>query len=468
MKIEKRNERKLGLAIYAIAIVLSLFILSVKTAIAENAPTAQNSLVAQPKTPIQHIVIIMQENHAFDNMFGVFPNVQSQYALSMTDCVPKNLTDSSAGTICPFSANKISNFNSFKLDHGWQTSHYAYDSAKMDGFYAAQLAFPTFNASYSMMYLDQKEVPDYWDLASYYSLDANFFSSILAPSLPNHFYLVAGQSGGIITNNYKQTNYDLSFPTIAPELENAGVDWKFYTAGWTDNLDCKVLDNQNANVGGWAHFWQPLIYFPAIQTVKPICDNLLNYNDFMKNMSHGYLPQVSWLMPDVRVSDHPGTTSTLVPGQEYVASIIDKIEESSFWSSTVIYLTWDDFGGYYDSVPPTQVDSYGYGFRVPLITISPWSKQGTITYTGQEDFTAFLSTIEYNWGLSPLTNRDAMNAPLFQGLDFSQPMLKPLILPTSSLAKYPYNICSNCVYHPIEPMNISQVQLLPGEEEDYD
>jgi phospholipase C len=383
-------------------LLLIVFLRAVTSASAQNASLAT---LQQPKTPIQHIVIIMQENHAFDNMFGVFPNVEPQYALNTTmDCIPKNLTNPSGGNICPFSADKIADFNSFKLDHSWQTSHYAYDNGKMDGFYAAQVSCcPTFNASYSMMDLDQKQVPDYWDLASYYSLNANFFSSILAPSLPNHFYLVAGQSGGIITNNYKKTNYDLKFPTIASELVNSGVSWKFYTVGWDDGLDCEVLNNQNTNVGGWTHLWQPLIYFPAVQTSKPACNNLLNYNDFIKNVSHGYLPQVSWFMPNVRVSDHPGTTKTLVPGQEYVATIIDKIEESPFWDSTVIYLTWDDFGGYYDSIPPTQVDAYGCGFRVPLITISPWSRQGTITYTGQEDFTAFLSTIEYNWGLSSLT-----------------------------------------------------------------
>jgi hypothetical protein len=185
-------------------------------------------------------------------------------------------------------------------------------------------------------------------------------------------------------------------------------------------------------------------------------------------LANNTLPQVSWLEPEPSESCHP-SQGTLESCQEYVTSVIDDIEQSSAWNSSVTFLTWDEYGGYYDSVPPPQIDEWGDGFRVPLIVISPYTIQGLVgpcyasrttdcapsykyynNYTNSygitstEDFSAFLSTIEYNFGVKPIALRDAEEPSLFYMLNFSQTPLKPLFFSSNyDLARYPLSACNN-------------------------
>src|SRR4029077_6553227 len=189
--------------------------------------------------------------------------------------------------------------------------------------------------------------------------------------------------------------------------------------------------------------WSPLLGFPQLQLSQSTCRDNQNTGDLMKNITNGYLPGVAWVTPNTTSSDHPGF-STLAAGQQYVTSLVNAISSNpTLWKSTAIFITWDDWGGYYDHIAPKQVDAIGYGFRVPLIVISPYVKSGSISYGqpygNQEDFSSFLSTIEANWGLSPLSSaRDGADASLFYMFDFAQAPLTPLLLPSNSLASYPY------------------------------
>ncbi len=419
-------------------------------------------------SPIQHVVFLVQENRAFDNYFGVYPGVSPPYALDLATCIPTNLANPTGPCVGPINLDdNVSLVNKIDLSHDPPAATMSFDNGKMDGFYAAQYKYycgpnalflnpKCLNnvaqiAKLTMEYYTNATVPDYWDLASYYSLDANFHSSMMGASLPNHLYTVAGQAGTVQYNNY---NFDkLTFNNIANVMTQYGVAWKYYSAGWSDTLDCTALTQTKAQSlatqTGYNAFWSPLQYFNTTPLNPTTCHNQQNLDDFFNDAYAGNLPQVSWIVGNVSYTEHTGSASGptgIVKGQEYTASVIDAISSNpTLWSNTAIFLTWDDWGGFYDSIPPQS----GYGFRVPLVVISPFSQQGMIFYGPngqQEEFSAFLSTIEQNWNLPSLTSRDASEPSLFYMLNFTQAPLAPLILPTAGLATYPLSSCTVCAY----------------------
>lgn len=446
-------------------IILALLVFGIlaETSVAPQSQ-ALTSVPAKAKTPIQHIVIIMQENHAFDNYFGTFPGLAKGYKENLNVCMPISNT-TKKGCVKPFDAdNESLTLQGIDLFHSWIPSHLAFNNGSMNGFITGQLQyasgtkmknFTLANATTTMGYYTNQTLPDYWDYASYYALDANFFSSTLSYSLPNHYYLVAARDDGL---DYNEPHlFNLTYPTLTGELDAAGLSWRFYTGGWQDQWDCKPFNNtvfeNSLDDAGFDFYWSPLADFPAVQQ-GPDCADMLNYNDLMQNLSSGYLPNVTWITPNTTLSEHPGLSSPLQTSQEYVSGIINAISSNpKLWNNTAIFLTWDEFGGYYDNVAPVQFDQFGYGFRVPLIVISPYVEAGKIFYgkpSGeQEDFSALLSTIEYNWGLANLTDRDGLflsTKGLFYMFDFKQTPLSPLILPSNVLGTYPYSTCSTCRY----------------------
>lgn len=392
----------------------------------------------QPVTKIQHIIVIMQENHSFDNFFGTFPGLDPKYALNDTKCQLTDIHNPNSNCVHPFNGDSINaQIQSMDLLHDWSSAQLAHDNGLMDAFVYAQtqksrIDFPT----YAMSYFTSKSLPNYWDYATYYSLDANFFSSSFGPSYPNHLYMVAAQDYGIISND---PHDNLQFQTIINEFKKTNIDWKFYAADWKDSLRC-VSNPFKSNSKA---LWNILPSFPLIQTSRSTCMRIVNTSDFARDVQNGHLPQVAWITPAWLTSDHPGE-GDLNSSQIYVAKIINDIESKpALWNNTAIFLTWDDYGGYYDHMVPNQVDSEGYSFRVPLIVISPYAKTGTISYGAgqQHDFTSILSTIESNWNLKSLTSRDANSQPLWYLFNFSQPILQPLSLPTNNLAIYPPTTC---------------------------
>ena len=405
-------------------------------------------------SPIKHVIFMIQENHAFDNMFGTFPGLPSQLALSPSTCMPQP----SGPCVAPFNADNQPIIQQTDICHTSTCAHLAYDNGRMDGF---GLAVSTNLSRYPMAYYDGQAIPYYWDYAQYYTLNDLFMSSALSFSLPNHLYTVAAQGG--ITDKCSgicQTPYNLTFADIGTELTQHGISWAYYQYNWNDSLDCNGVVPWTAayvsshvhgtgSGGGYDGFWSGEADFVKVQQTPGECQGLQNYNDLSSAITSNGLPSVSWIIPAPGVSEHP-QQSTWLQGEKYTSSIINAIEKSPAWNSTVIYLTWDDYGGYYDNVVPTQIDHYGMGMRVPLIAISPYSKQGQIVngpsygysggQTSQEDFSSFLATIEYNWNLQPLTQRDAEQPNLFYMLDFHQSPLPPLYLGSSGVV-YPYQTC---------------------------
>jgi len=400
-----------------------------------------------PRTPIQHIVIIMQENQAFDHFFGFFPGIASPYAESKTVCEPKQLTNPSLGCVKPWNGDSQSNTiqMSDPLLHDWSQAWGDYNNGLMNGFVSTQQ--PELNPSAAMSYFTGVTLPDYWDFASYFGLDVNFYHSAMSYTYPNHLYLVSGQTYPPCTIGIC-TVTNLNFATIVNQLQAKGISWKYYAGNYGTSSQCRAISNGD--------YLNVLPDFPAIQLNSATCHKITNLSTLWNDLARGNLANVVWITPNATVSDHP-QQGTLAHGQMYVSKIVDSIEKNAtLWKSTAIFLTWDDWGGYFDHMKPTIVDKYGYGFRVPLIVISPYVVAHGIFYGKnfqQEDFSSFLTTIEYNWGLNNLTDRDGSVPNLFYTMNFNQAPLLPLILPTNGLATYPVGSCSVCRVGFVQPLS---------------
>jgi phospholipase C len=274
---------------------------------------------------------------------------------------------------------------------------------------------------YTLGYMDASVIPNYWAYAGHYTLCDKFFSSITSPSFPNHLYLVAGQDGGLITDysinktgQYQTYLINLYFPSVIELLGNARISWKYYIG----------RPNPRLETG-----WNPLPGFRDhllnVGKLYSLDSHLGTTDEFYKNIQQHTLPQVCWIAPNSNVSEHP--PHNVQDGMWYVTGLINAVMLSPYWNHCAIIVMWDEPGGFYDHVPPVQVDKFGFGFRVPALVISPWSKAGTVVHT-QYDFTSTLALLETKYGLSALTERDGSSNSMLDCFDFSQTPLPPYII----------------------------------------
>ena len=375
---------------------------------------------------ISHVIVLFQENHTFDNYFGTYPGVNGLNA-------PGALAEAPGGPGAkPF---LLTSATPKSMNNSWTSAHKAYDGGKMDGFLGAQGG-----SNQTMGHFDYHLIPYYWDYASQYVLMDNFFSSVMGPSLPNHVYMIAGQAGGLTINSRnEELNFTsnsiqdgtMEFQSAINELQAAKVSWRYYAGYYSE------LSN-----------WNPLPTMASIKDNQTMLKNLVDTDQFVTDVKNNNLPSVSWVMPESdEVSEEPPGNVTL--GELAVTAEINAVMSSRYWNSTVIFLTWDDWGGWYDHVTPPQVDGYGYGFRVPLLVISPYAKQGYVDGT-QGDFTSILKFIETTFHIPTLSTRDAAAGNILGAFDFSQRPRAPLVLPGSFLPNhYPLTYRNGSVLAPV-------------------
>ena len=422
------------------------------------------------QSKIQHLVFIIQENHSFDNYFGTYPGANG---LPADTALPINLTDPSLGSVSPYHLNEtlpisivgdelppgVADPDDFSADlaaesngsvspfhllteslgqdlsHAWEVAHEAYDNGKMDGFVAAE------GSNLTMGYYDRSDIPYYWDYADNYVLDDNFYSSLMGPSFPNHLYIASGTNGptnmtetwilngSIINNPSSLQGIDLTWSTLAQELSGAGISWRWYDG------------DANATA---PTIWNVLPLFDYFQThPNELSAHVKNTQDFVTDAKNNDLPAVSWIIPgdwhpptlpsifaNQSISEHPPARSDA--GMDYVAYLVNQVMQSPDWSSTAIIITWDDYGGFYDHVPPPQVDAYGEGFRVPTLVISPWAKHGYIDDT-QYEFASLLKLAEDNFNLPAVNSwgRDVKANDMMNSFNFSQTPQPTLIEPAN-------------------------------------
>lgn len=363
---------------------------------------------------VRHVVVIVQENRSFDNLFGTFPGADGA------------TSGSNYGQIVPLTSAPLE--SGPDLDHyhtGWWAD---WDNGRNDGFAHPYTTNP---GLFPYTYVPQSEIQPYWTLAREFVLADRMFQSNTGPSYVAHQYIIAGQSAdadelptgggfngawgcdsppGTTVSVVGPNGTDLPGPfpcfdyqTMADLLDQAHVSWKYYapTMGQDKGFIWSAYDAiKHIRYGP---DWAGDVISPETQVLSDI--------------ETRQLAQVSWVMPSWANSDHPNTNSN--SGPDWVASIVNEIMTSPYWQDTVIFITWDDWGGFYDHVPPPQIDSMGLGFRVPLILVSPYAKRGYISHQ-QHEFGSILNFTEKLYGLPSLGTRDAVSDDFQDCFDFSQ------------------------------------------------
>lgn len=391
---------------------------------------------------IEHFVFIMQENRSFDHYFGTYPGAEG---------LPPGVSfrDPYDGTLV--SLYHDTNDVNLGGPHGWIDAQADIDGGKMDGFLKEAYTgitlggipfrpgkAPGTNPQDVMGWHDYHEIPNYWNYAGLYVLQDHMFESVASYSLPAHLYMLAAQSGGYV--GYEQpmpTTYN--FPEITELLGSDKIDWKYYvTSGkLPDTEDDRVVgteEEQEQNPDTYT-YWNPLPAFPTVQNNPAQRSRLQDTAQFYVDAKQGELPQVSWVIPSGAVSEHP--PERVRDGMAYVTGLVNAIMSGPNWNSTAIFISWDDWGGFYDHVPPPQIDQYGLGIRVPGLVISPYAKENYIDHKTYS-FESWLKIVEERFGVYPMTARDTNALDMIDSFDFSQKPRPPVILsPTREGSSYP-------------------------------
>ncbi len=381
----------------------------------------------------------MQENRAFDNFFGTFPGA---IGIPPNLCIPYNPNSIAAGCVRPYlTTNPITNPD---LPHAYNASQIAYDNGKMDGFLQAAGGAN----SEPLSYYGNQTIPVIWSYATHYTLADMFFSSVKSYSQPNHWYMVAGTSpqvsifetsqqekancvvGGVLTMaTCAYINEAQPIQTIVDLLSNSGLTWKYYDAPLTSSLTRAIMN------GGAFDYWNTLGAKNSSYT-PPYYKNFVWRGQILNDTLDGNLPQVSWVIPAGSISDHPPANVTY--GEYWIGEVVNNIMNSQYWRNTAIIVTWDDYGGFFDTVVPPVVPQFGLGFRAPAIIISPYAKSHFIDNTTYS-FGSMLRLIEWNFKLPSLGTQDSVSNNMLNAFDFGQP----------PRAAYPY---------PLTPQDYATIQ----------
>ena len=432
---------------------------------------------------IKHIIVIMQENRSFDSYFGTYPGADG---FPMKDgvlavCNP----DPKAGEcIKPYHDSQDANGGG---PHGEKASIAAIDGGKMDGFVAqaesgrkgclpgASPVCTNASGADVMGYHDEREIPNYWAYARAFVLQDHMFEPNASWSLPEHLFQVSAWSAYCTEHNKPESctnalqspgmprdfgaRTTAAFGGEARNPRHAGpiyawtdltyllhkhhVSWGYYVVKGTEpdceddsQVNCPPV-KQNARTPG---IWNPLPYFDTVKQdgelgrIQPI-------ENFYEQARKGTLPAVVWVVPSGDVSEHP--PALVSAGQTFVTGLINAVMKGPNWKDCAIFLSWDDWGGFYDHVVPPKVDENGYGLRVPALVISPYARSGFIDKQTLS-FDAYLKFIEDDFlgGMRLDPKADGRPDPrptvrenvpqlgdLVKAFDFNRKPVQPLVLP---------------------------------------
>ena len=427
---------------------------------------------------IEHVIVIMQENRSFDSYFGTYPGADGipigpdgQPSV----CVPDPV---SGACVRPFHDSADLNHGG---PHGAPAAVADIGGGKMDGFIAqAELGrrqacrnpndpqcTPGGQVPDVMGYHDQREIPNYWSYAQAFVLQDHMFEPNASWSLPSHLFMVSGWSAHCTTpgdpescQNALQspgnppdfrpsgvrgarTIPDYAWTDLTYLLHQQGVSWAYYVEGGTepdcadDAMTCQPV-RQHARTPG---IWNPLPWFDTVKQDGEL-SNIRDLSGYFAAAASGTLPAVSWIDPSGPDSEHP--PALVSRGQAYVTALVNAAMQGPEWSSTAVFIAWDDWGGFYDHMVPPTVDENGYGLRVPGLVISPYARPGFIDHQILS-FDAYLKFIEDDFlvgqRLDPANDGRPDPRPdvrenatilgdLRADFDFDQPPRPPLLLPT--------------------------------------
>lgn len=358
---------------------------------------------------IEHVVIIIQENRSFDHYFGSYRGVRgfSDQSMAFEQSDPANTMHSPVGKLLPFHLDTFTTDAACTHDiaHDWVPQHQSWDSGTMDGFVSSRLPINSNDAVLTMGYYTRADLPYYYAVADAFTICDNYFCSVIGPTDPNRLYTMAasidpdGKNGGpllqsLVTN--RASFYGrLTYTTMPEQLQARGISWKVYSSPDANILNGILSDNV-------------LSYFKNFQDPASV----LHQNafgpqfptDFLADALSGNLPQVSWLIAPVVVSDHPPSPSLF--GENVLSTIVGALTANpAQWAKTVLFATYDENGGFFDHVPPVTappgtageyitapavpdptvvgnppiLGPIGLGFRVPMLIVSPFSRGGFVS-----------------------------------------------------------------------------------------
>jgi phospholipase C len=366
-----------------------------------------SSLQNDTNTPIEHLIVVMQQNHTFDNYFGTYPGVDG---LPPDICLPVSLSDPD-NPFCVASFN-IGEYPISDLAHGATIFVEKYNDGQMNGFVDA-LNRRHQDGTLTMGYFDDRDLPYYWNLADQYVLFDSYFSSAHTGSIMNRMFWVSGTPGSDV-NRLPEGGYG-DIPTIFDRLQERGISWKFYINNYDPGLNYRSLaelDYLPPQVQ-----WVPLLNYDRFLDDPELSSRIVDLDEYYVDLENGTLPAVSYVLL-LGATEHPIADVGL--GERLNRTMIQMLMQSEMWESSAYMITYDDWGGWYDHVPPPVVDQYGYGFRVPAMLVSPYARQGHIDHT-LLDHTSILKFIESNWDIPPLGERDANANNFLTAFDFSSP-----------------------------------------------
>jgi phospholipase C len=369
---------------------------------------------AKPNTPIEHFIVVMQQNHTFDNYFGTYPGANG---IPEGVCLPTSISNSSSGScVAPYT---ITDQPITDLSHSDATFAGQFQNGQMNGF-VATLNSLNQDGTLSMGHFDGSGIPFYWNLADQYVLFDNYFSSAHTGSVTNRMFWVSGRPGDE-TNRIPEGGFG-NIPTIFDRLQERGISWKFYIKDYDPNLNYRSLaelDYLPPQVQ-----WVPLLSFDRFLDDPELSKHIVDLDEYYTDLENNTLPAVSYVLL-LGATEHP--ISDLSLGERATRTMLHSLMQSDSWESSAFFLTYDDWGGWYDHVVPPQVDERGLGFRVPALLVSPYARMGHIDHT-QLEHTSILKFIEENWDIPPLAERDAKANNFISAFDFSMAPRPPILV----------------------------------------
>ena len=368
---------------------------------------------------IQHIVFLIKENRTFDQYFGTFPGADG--ATSGLIATGQRVPLTQAPDEAPFD-----------LGHSWRDALLAINGGKMNMFDQVVMGD---DQGYRLAYTQfhEADIPNYFAYAKNFTLSDRTFSSVATNTFPNHLFTIAAQSGGVIDDPHsgkgswgcdsddeqrvlvahadnKITSEPpcFDFQTLADSMETAHIPWKYYAPG----------------KGEFGYQFSTLDAIRHVRNSPLWNEHVVADTQFAEDARNGKLPAVSWLVTGMGC-EHPPLSVCL--GENWTVKQLNAVMQGPDWNSTVVFVTWDDFGGFYDHVPPPVLDNFSMGPRVPLLIISPYARKGYISHTEYE-FSSFLKFVERRYNLPALTARDKAANDMLDSFDFQQTPLPAMVL----------------------------------------
>jgi phospholipase C len=412
-------------ALAAVALALSACVGGKESSVPLGWPAG---LPAAHHRQIQHVVVIVQENRSVDNLFQGFPGARTRpYGFNRSG-VKIMLKPVPLEAAWDFQHDSTSFFDSCDGQGAYPGTDCRMDGFDREYWECGKAGYPKCpNANPPYSYVPRSETKPYFFIGQHYVFaDEMFPSNFDSSSFVSHQYIIAAQASSTVnfpigpwgcegestipTVTQRRTIGKSVAPcfnnkTLGDELDKAEVSWRYYTSG------------VHAGGGAWSAYQAIEHIYEGADWSKDI---IIPQTQFFKGVSKGVLPAVSWITPTCLNSDHAGCHSNT--GPDWVASLVNAIGESKYWDSTVIFVFWDDYGGWYDHAPPAMVDYDGLGIRVPLLIVSAYAKAGCVSHVRYEHG-SILKFIEDQWNLPRLSASDARAAnPIAANcFDFSRP-----------------------------------------------